>query len=422
MKINQPNKNDNKDSKRKLVAIRNNPGIYKVCRGMKDSGKFLSTRRTQVGKKTVREKAIFTNLKDAKDFRRGLIEKTEDQRISHKHTPSKSLDVLNGEAGTNFKDLLSEWRSFHFLTLEQGSKQFYERKLPFLEPLHSLNVEAIDVRAIDELVKYWVNECPKAKTRQSFEKELTLLTVILNFYRSRQNRSYVVPIDRHHVEASRLVRKVKGEVAALSEEDLARFLSALKEEKNPIYFHLAAVQFGLSLRIGEACALDKRYIDFERKEIRIGQTVIWNDRTWDASIKLYPKNDHVRYLSIPDFLVEILNNWIAKKSDSRYSLLFHKDGELMNRKTIGAAYNRVLKSLGIDYVSGTQMMRRTSATHANDVTGDFYAVSAQLDHSSPEITKRYVKRISSQKVKVANALNEVGNRVLVPIGPHDDLL
>lgn len=79
----------------------------------------------------------------------------------------------------------------------------------------------------------------------------------------------------------------------------------------------------------------------------------------------------------------------------------------MNRKSISTTYNRTLKLLGIDYVSGTQMMRRTSATHANDATGDFFAVSAQLDHSSPEVTKRYVKRISSQKVKVASALNDV---------------
>lgn len=408
MKSNQQSKNDKNSNKRKLVAIRNNPGIYKVCRGTKDTGKFLSTRRTQVGKKTVREKAVFTNLKDAKDFRRGLIEKIEDQRISHRHSSSPT-SVAN--SGTLFSELVVEWKSFHFLTLEQGTKQLYERKLHFLEPLHSLNVEDIDVRAIDGLVKYWVHELPRARARQSFDKELTLLTVILNFYRSRQNRSYVIPVDRNHVEASRLVRKAKGEIAALSEEDLERFLAELKKQKNPAYFPLAAAQFGLSLRIGEVCALDKRFIDFERKEIRIGQTVIWNDRTWDASLKMYPKNDHVRHLSIPDFLCTILKEWI-ERGDSRYSLLFHKNGELLNRKSIGAAYNRVLKSLGIDYVSGTQMMRRTSATHANDVTGDFFAVSAQLDHSSPEVTKRYVKRISSQKVKVAKALNEIGTRVL----------
>lgn len=232
----------------------------------------------------------------------------------------------------------------------------------------------------------------------------------------KYKRAYVIPVEREHYEASHLVRKAKGDVEALSEEDLARFLAELKRQKNKVYFPLAAAQFGLSLRIGEACALDKRFIDFEKKEVRIGQTVIWNDRNWEASLKMYPKNDHVRYLSIPDFLCEILKDWI-KESDSNQSLLFHNKGKLLNRKSIGAAYNRSLKALGIDYVSGTQMMRRTSATHANEVTGDFFAVSAQLDHSSPEVTKRYVKRVSSQKVKVANALNEVGARVLVPSGP-----
>jgi len=203
----------------------------------------------------------------------------------------------------------------------------------------------------------------------------------------------VIPVEKKHYEASTIVRKAKGDDAALSEEDLSRFLARLKAHKSPHYFPLAAAQFGLSLRIGEVCALDKRFIDLDEKTIRIGQTVIWNDRTWEASLKLYPKNGHVRHLSIPDFLVSVFRDWIAN-SDPKHSLLFHKNGEFLNRKTIGTAYNCALRELDIDYVSG------------------------QLGHSSVEVTKRYLKRISSQKVKVANTLNEVANRVLVPSGPQ----
>jgi hypothetical protein len=50
-----------------------------------------------------------------------------------------------------------------------------------------------------------------------------------------------------------------------------------------------------------------------------------------------------------------------------------------------------------------------AATLANEATGDFYSVSKLLDHSSPEVTLRYVSQTSAQKHKVADALNGVLN-------------
>jgi len=43
-------------------------------------------------------------------------------------------------------------------------------------------------------------------------------------------------------------------------------------------------------------------------------------------------------------------------------------------------HNRALERLGISHVRGTHMLRKTSATLANEVTGDFYAVSRLMDH------------------------------------------
>ena len=79
----------------------------------------------------------------------------------------------------------------------------------------------------------------------------------------------------------------------------------------------------------------------------------------------------------------------------------------MNRQTVAKAYNRALERLGIKRIRGTHMMRKTSATLANEVTGDFYAVSKLMDHSSPNVTLRYVAQTNAQKQKVADALNSV---------------
>jgi hypothetical protein len=109
----------------------------------------------------------------------------------------------------------------------------------------------------------------------------------------------------------------------------------------------------------------------------------------------------------------------AKKDrDTRVSLVFHRNGEPLNRKTVGVAYNTALKRLGITHVSGTHMLRKTTATQANRVTGDFYAVSKMLDHSDPSITLKYVEEVSDQKRKVADALDSVANAAL-GISPRD---
>ena len=60
--------NQTERCQRREIAIRNNPGIYKVVRLDKstmkwiDSGKFMSTRRNMVDGKSRREKAAFSNL------------------------------------------------------------------------------------------------------------------------------------------------------------------------------------------------------------------------------------------------------------------------------------------------------------------------------------------------------------------------
>ena len=69
--------------------------------------------------------------------------------------------------------------------------------------------------------------------------------------------------------------------------------------------------------------------------------------------------------------------------------------------------------IGVDYVRGTHLLRKTAATQANRATGDFYAVSRLLDHATPDVTMRYVEEVDDQKRKVAEALNEVAKAALL---------
>ncbi len=398
-------------TKRKEIPVRNNPGIYRLAHLNKesglwvDSGKFRAIRRIFINGHSKKEQGVFSSIEDAKAFRSKIIGK-----------PSEGKDVhrLNAEAHEGvitFGKLVEEWKAFHYLQLELSTKQMYDRRLPHLEYLNDVPMEAINTSVIDGLLKYWVAEHPKFYQRLSFEKELNLLKVVLNYYRKRKNPAYLIPVLDEHYKAGDLARRPERPVQALTTEDLGRFLEFLKKGFNQNHYALALAQFSFGLRIGEACGLAWSNLDLEKRVVVIDQVVIWHHTTWEATVKKRPKNNKVRILVIPEVLVKQLEE-MKKRRDPKVDLVFHRDGEPYNRKDVGKVYNRALIALGITHVSGTHMMRRTAATLANEATGDFYAVSQLLDHSSPDITLRYIAQTSVQKHKVANALNGVLNSAL----------
>lgn len=410
-------------TKRREVSVKNNPGISKIQEWNEknqkwiDAGKFRSARRVSFGGKTKRESGFFDNIEDAKQFRIGKLDKASSP-LNHRNAPAVNDDRMQ------FPQLLEEWKSFHFMTVDFATQQTYERKLPPIENfLMNVAVDDIDSSMIDSIIKHWKSpDYPKGKTRQSFEKELDALKVILNFYRKRHDARFAIEIYREHYLASRVKTVVKQSVRSLKQSDLAKFFTALKQQMNPIFFTMALGQFCLSLRIGEVCALMWENIDFEAMTVRIERTIVWDHNTHEPRIKDCPKNGKDRVLALPPVFAQALLELKAEAA-SQAKLIFHKGGEPMIRKSVANAYNRALDQCGITHVRGTHLMRKTSATQANTETGDFHAVSLNLGHSSVEETKRYVEEVGDGKRKVAKALNDVALKVLNvgldPLRPAD---
>lgn len=393
--------------KRKEIPVRNNPGIYKEVRYDEktqkwvDRGRFRAIRRVSFDGRSKKEQAMFTTIDDAKAFRAGKLHKELGGPNVHKIDPTQS------EEGLTFGALVEEWKSFHYLQLELSSQQTYERRLPHLAYLNPIPVEKIKAGVVDHLIRYWVTEHPKFHQRETFEKELNLLKVVLNYYRKRKNPAFIIPVLSEHYRAGDLARKAEAPVQSLSTEELGRFLDHLRQGINPNHYVLALSQFSLGLRIGEVCGLAWSNLDLKNRIAAITQTVVWHHTTWEPTIKMRPKNGKVRVLVLPEILAIELEKLKQQRKSSKVDLVFHRDGVPYNRKDVGKVYNRALEALSITHVSGTHMMRRTSATLANEATGDFYAVSKLMDHSSPNVTLRYVAQTSVQKQKVAKALNTV---------------
>jgi integrase len=404
-------------TQRREISVKHNPGIAKIQEWNEekqkwiDSGKYRATRRVSLGGMKSRESGFFNNIEDAKRYRLGKLEKAE-TGAHHKSSPVVADERMR------FSQLVSEWRDFHFEKVDRATKQTYERKLPPLEILNDVAVDDIDARCIDKLVKYWKSDAvPKGAQRHSFEKELDALKVILNYYRKRYDPRFAIQIYREHVIASRVKTVARQGVKSLKQSDLRKFFSALKGQKNEMYFPLALTQFGLSLRIGEVCALKWEDFDFEEMTVRIRRTIVWDHDSHAPRFKDCPKNGKERMLAIPQILAtELLK---LKKQVGEGKLVFHQNGEPFIRMSVGVAYNRALDESGITYVRGTHLLRKTSATQANMMTGDYFAVSQNLGHSSVEETKRYVEEVDEGKRKVARALNDVALAVLLEEPAHD---
>lgn len=392
--------------KRKEEPLRKNPGIYKrftfeeTSQKWIDTGKFRAIRKIIENGQPKKQSAIFNNVEDCKAFRMGILQKTVVGNNVHHVSPEDPKNRYT------FKALIEDWKSLHFLQIEITSQQMYETRLPHLKFLWNWNVADINTLTVTGLVKHWVGEdYPKAKDRLTFEKELDLLKVILNFYKRHKNNQYFVPILSDHYKASDIAKRVKPPVRGLKREDLGRFLTTIRD-RYPQKYVLALVQLGLGLRISETLALYWEDVDLEKGTVTVRRNLAWNKETRTLFFKAR-KNKKELTVALPAILIKELTLWKAQR-DRNSPLIFHRGGELIKRQQVSKAYNRVLATLGITYVTGTHMLRKTSGTLARKLTGDVYAASKLLDHSSVNITEKfYQEELDEDKVMVANALNGI---------------
>ena len=376
--------------KRKEEPLRNHPGIYKRFTFDETSGKWIDTGKYRAIRKIIengqpkKQAGVFGNIEDAKAFRMGTLNKT---------VVGNNVHHVSAEDPNNrytFKALIQEWKSLHYLQIELTSQQMYETRLPHLQFIENCNVEDITTQTITALVKYWASkDYPKSKDRQTFEKELDLIKVILNFYKRHRSNQYFVPILPDHYKAADIAKKVKSPVRGLRQDDLGRFLNAMRE-RYPQNYVLGLVQLGLGLRISETLALHWDDVDLEKGTVTVHRSVGWNKEKRSLFLKSRKNRKELR-VALPALLIQELSRWKAQR-DHNSPLVFHRGGQLIKRQQVSKAYNRVLVALGITYVTGTHMLRKTSGTLARKITGDVYAASKLLDHSSVSITESITRR------------------------------
>jgi integrase len=291
-------------------------------------------------------------------------------------------------------EMYLEWAK---IRLKASSLQNYEVRLPFIAESFLGNVKVSEVTSatIDRWLD-WLKRQPTAKNpgRKSFERELTVLTLILNWYRNYKDASFIVQITKRHREDCRYKPVVPRRADYFARTDEIRsWIEWLRKCQSPVYAELATFMILTGCRVSEAAALKWDAIDVKLKLARIVRTVHWDHWTRKPSLQETTKTDgSARVVLLPDVLVALLGEIRSRNPGSQFVFL-GRNGDLLKYNAIQSRFNAGFKALDLPWRS-THICRHTYATMALFATRDLTSVQASLGHSRREMTEKYAKAVA----------------------------
>lgn len=358
------------------------PGIR-----LKGSGKYVATKSID-SKRYYKE---FSTLREAEIWKNKFHPLASKSPVQNKPLPSLSSanEFRNGR--DELITVREVWDKYQKGPLKKFSS-YSKYKIPkrmerFLPPILSLRICELTPEVISELLTVSEMEADFTYGRQSFKEELKYLSMILNWYKDEKDFTFSIPITKYHRKA--IIEKRATKRKHLPIEDVVRFIDKLPEE----LAIMAKLQFLFALRIGEVCALTVETVNFNRKLIFIRQAVTWVKDS--PSLKPSTKTgDEAELKMTPD--VELLLRRMDSLRPSGCRYFFHHKGRMPRYRPIIEAYNRALKEIGVDDVSGSHFLRHSAATISRK-SGGIDAAQAILRHKSATMAQHYAKLDLNEK-------------------------
>jgi integrase len=285
---------------------------------------------------------------------------------------------------------VAEWREHVAATLKpstQSSAESHLRRhiLPLMgeSPLSELTAKKMQTFA--------TTLSDGKRTGKTVENVMLTLSSILRFARKWGYKVPEVPLS----DLS-LPRKVKAKVRCYKPEEMARIVSAADEPFGTICLLLAVT----GLRIGEALAVRREDLDFNRKLLQIRHSV------YSGKLGTPKSEASIADLPLPPALEIRLKAYLASKHyrPNDLGLLF------TNRRGLPLSANKLrekklrplLRSLEIP-LAGFHAFRHGHATLLIDQGASITTVGAQLRHSDPRITLGLYAHVVPQSQR--NAVN-----------------
>ena len=296
-----------------------------------------------------------------------------------------------------FKDCMDKFWEDAKIRIMKSTLQSYECRLSYLcsSPLAKVKMSELKSTKIVEWIS-WLKQhrTAKNKGRKSFQYELKLLSVVLNWYRNFINENFNVPITKQHREMCFFKPNVPRRADYfMKPEDARKWVEWLKEHRrNPVYWRLAAFMLLTGARVGEACGLKWSVVSLEDGVIRVIRRVRWDQQTKCPFLEEVTKTSQsARLLMLPEKLKQTLKEM---KKEAMNDLVFTNDkGELLKYNAVQSAFNAGFEALKLPWRS-THICRHTYATIALMTTRDISAVQASLGHAEIKMTQKYAKTVA----------------------------
>ena len=206
----------------------------------------------------------------------------------------------------------------------------------------------------------------------------------------------------------KLPKVKKKEVKVFTHKEQEKIEQFIEHSDNPNDIGIL-VSLYTGLRIGELCALDKKYIDLNREMLSVRHTLYRVKNKEKGSNKTVlvittPKSESsVRDIPLPQFLIAKLKAYQADGS----GFLINRNGKFIEPNVYSRRYKEILKILDIPYRK-YHSTRHTFATRALEIGIDIKTLSELLGHSSPTVTLNlYSHSLPEHKRKEMNRLGEL---------------
>lgn len=178
-------------------------------------------------------------------------------------------------------------------------------------------------------------------------------------------------------------------------DEFNRFLNGIDKEKDISYWVLFNVLFYSGCRIGEIMALYPSDIDFQKQSISITKTFFHKH---GKDYITPPKTDKsIRNVSMPPFLMQILQDYIQRLPDSNMRIFFNLTSEGVRYKAAKACEKTGVKRIRI------HDFRHSAISFLISKEVPILEISHRAGHASAEITyKVYAHLYPERDREIAN--------------------
>lgn len=101
------------------------------------------------------------------------------------------------------------------------------------------------------------------------------------------------------------------------------------------------------------------------------------------------KTGKVKKFPVKDELYDLINNWVKDKDDNDWVFEGRKNKKL-DRSQVYRRINEAVLALDIDANVGTHTLRKTFGYHAYKQCKDIAVLQQIFNHTTPDVTKRYI--------------------------------